>query len=478
MKRIYYYLAAFAAMTVVLTSCEGEKNAPVKNLRETEVGFVLAGNKTITKSAEAVAPLSIDLKVEDVAGLRIVESVSNLDDLYAGAVQTKATPAFTENVGPLYQKFSAVGYQNGQVYLQDAEFVFDSSDNLWKHDYSDVPTINWKDGVYYFMRMPNTSCTSYDASTGAMTFSYTSPATAAEQKDILFASKNMTDKKDNEVTFYHALTAVKFATGNALSDNVIVTNIKFSGLKNSGTCTITPSAGTSACAAWTLGETTADFSQDFDGTITDFTADNSNFGDSFYSAATENNLNDAAATKTFFFIPQSTEGVKMIITYTVNGHEYVNEVDLGAALNNVEWKAGELRTYTLTEYELGISVSDKVENGTKSDVIIENTANLAEYVRAMVVANWVNDEGNVVAPCALEFRALASGWVKASDGFYYNVNALEKGAKFENPFFDEYTPAGAPAGAHLVMDIAVQAIDAAAGSDYKAAWLKAAGVSL
>ena len=82
-----------------------------------------------------------------------------------------------------------------------------------------------------------------------ITFTYTSPTKAADQQDIIFAARNI-DKEEYRaslpngapVLFNHALSGVKFAIANP--DEAMITSVVFTGLKGSGTCTITPAKET------------------------------------------------------------------------------------------------------------------------------------------------------------------------------------------------------------------------------------------
>lgn len=49
------------------------------------------------------------------------------------------------------------------------------------------------------------------------------------------------------------------------------------------------------------------------------------------------------------------------------------------------------------------------------------------YVRAVVITDWVNTNGEVVAknPWELKQSAINSGWTKKDDGYYYLNNAIE-----------------------------------------------------
>lgn len=73
-------------------------------------------------------------------------------------------------------------------------------------------------------------------------------------------------------------------------------------------------------------------------------------------------------------------------------------------------------------------------NGTsKSEVPIENTSDVTAYIRAEVVATWMDEEGNVLykKPILGQDYTMEIGgsWEKEDDGFYYHKTPVEKGKK-------------------------------------------------
>ncbi|MBQ8623351.1 MAG: hypothetical protein IJ424_03110 [Oscillospiraceae bacterium] len=93
--------------------------------------------------------------------------------------------------------------------------------------------------------------------------------------------------------------------------------------------------------------------------------------------------------------------------------------------------------------EVGSAVSEKnnsntetvFENGVvenvviKEDVRIKNTGNTPAYIRAMVIINWKDVDGNVYAESPVEGTdyniSYVSDWVKGADGFYYYTSPVE-----------------------------------------------------
>ena len=58
---------------------------------------------------------------------------------------------------------------------------------------------------------------------------------------------------------------------------------------------------------------------------------------------------------------------------------------------------------------------------------IKNTGDVPVYVRAVVVANWVDGEGAILSeqPTAGDYTlTIADGWVQGADGFYYHTAPL------------------------------------------------------
>ena len=285
-------------------------------------------------------------------------------------------------------------------------------------------------------------------------FNNSALSSAEQQSDLLFTSRpveseteyqKLISQKDGiNVLFHHALTGVKFRVGNDNegSTKTVITKVEISGLYDKGLCVITPdpeneytdvkydnySSG-SAVKWYNLGKSVGSFSQEFtnptytpasgvnnpDGTVS--TSDYQNnqqgytFGSSWYDAAADNNLNLADGSQTFWFIPQSfkngetARSVTLKVTFVVktpdtpNGTEITHTIsDFGSKLAaaNVEWKAGELRTYTLNPLDVDVEIFDTMEGMKKDSLHVTNTGNVDEYVRMMVVGNWYDKDGNIL----------------------------------------------------------------------------------
>lgn len=532
MKKIYIAFA-FIAVSALTVSCNRQEGFGGDELSKTSISFVLGGQQTKSVDApeQELRTNIIPLGEHDGQRFWLEETVVSLND-YQGAPETKGTPAYTENVADLYGAFTAVAYDfSKSTYatnspdLAAASFAWQSG-KRWVHTYTgdNEPWVANK--LQFFMRMPSdmsgVSNLAYTKTTIKFDFNASSLTTAEDQEDLLFATR-VVDKSSYspsagaQVLFYHALTGVKFALGNTdTGDDTMITKVQFKGLASKGHCTITPAYGPDAhawdgdpesnagvtdntksysCVNWTYDTGTYNPYQEFD-EIADFSNSQYDFPSSFTgsgAAGTDaNNLNDDDASKTFWFIPQQMdESVKLVVTYTYKGEEFEQTIDFGDGTKKGStyptWEAGEIRTYTIKATAVDVSITDTVSGKTKSNIVMTNTGNCDAYFRAIIIANWCDADGDIVAPWTGSITT-GSGWVyNTKDGYYYYTSAVEPGDTPDAALFSSYTYTDAQkptygvetdkTADHLEMDIAVQALKKGTYTSYSAAWAGEAGVT-
>ncbi len=453
MKKSYIALAVFS-MAALLVSCQTEEiRVSTFEPGENDVLFSMAYNRADTKSSDDGVPYakstSIDLGFHEGTHLFLEESVIDLDGISVEPV-TKGTPAFTENLGVLYEgklgvyvDASSGGFGSSEInYTQVADTMLTGKGWQYYHKYDSDPwPSNGSVGFYLRMPMDDSNVTINSRTGGKISFSYTSPSDVSVQQDILFGYRSVDKATYNTylpdglpVLLNHALTGVKFAAGNP--EDVTITGITISDIYNSGTCDITPASETdykdvvathssAGAAEWTLGETKASFSVEYSNTLVEFKPSTEEGGGSFGSKGKypdnfathggKNNLNDTDASQTFWFIPQSfadttSRNVVLTVSYTVPGstETLTLNIDFGRELGrrNVEWKAGQLYTYTIRIDEVNVKIEDTVIPGgqisdtdphgivssIKKDVKITNTGNTDAFIRAAIVGQWVIDQ--------------------------------------------------------------------------------------
>lgn len=549
MKKIYIAMAVLA--TAALTSCEQEQAFDeISPVGENGIAFTIDGGSS-TRAAEVASEpehgVSIPVGTDNEGNsFFLEETIEYLNPSPA----TKGAPAYTVNVGKLY---TTMGVYSAAENIGDAEFeVMDTEmyDNPnggkgWRyhHNYSKNP---WPEDkttpVDFYLRMPASDSEISDLTYGdkIVSFHYASSLTGKDQKDLLFGFTSLSKEKHDgylpkgaPVMMHHALTGVKFRVGNdnTGSTKTIITKVSFTGLYGSGNCDIT-STGT---ITWKdRGTNGVTFEQEYenpdyvktqgannsDGSVgfTKPTTGDAPFGDSWYSAANDKNLNNEAGELTFWFIPQAiTESVKLEVTFCIKtpdtpgstgGGMITHTIDFGSVLaaKNVVWNAGELRTYTLEPKDVDVAIVDEMDGWEKDDLHVANTGNVDEYVRVMVIGNWYDQEGNIlvgyktatgdemVTPWFREDEVYGSyfdptftggkpqgnnPWKRGTGSYFYYPTPIGAGktlsgtqALFQSYKLPEsavpevWIPSGGSGarvqaqGVHLVMEVVVQAIGA------------------
>ena len=386
-------------------------------------------------------------------------------------------------------------------------------------------------------------------------FSYENPETAVDSKDLVFGGISMSFNdyyeayaKDGgaKVKLYHALTGVKFAIANPkksatsteLEYDIQITKISIIGLANKADGTFDPEATKKVDWKNLVAETDNEISQTFEASdlVTyDKATDQNHFADTYFDGGVKQNINDAQASKTFWLIPQSIEGSDGIfhIEFSMSGKDdQYMDIRLGD-LKVSDWQAGQIRTYTFKLDEVNLKIEDDItmadestdeivtpwgnreitsyKGSTKTNVKITNTGNTDAYIRAALVGQWRDKDGNPVfgftdythgvqlvaswyedqfgtnaQHLQGQFEGLpGTNWVKGDDGYYYYTVAVAPGATIPNDLFTKYTVGKAPGAAiagdvqdiYFTLEIATQAISAkkldGTNYTYSAAWARA-----
>ena len=559
MKKSYIKIMAAAASVFLFACCQENEidlNGPAGKVAENSIAFAIGSPST--RSAVAVSDITQQGAVislgtdENGTSFYLEESVIDLNSPI-----TRGTPVYTENVFKMYPTLYAHSAletikTGGDVFTYDESTGYYSSilygTNIWDKGEIVGTGDNQTKQLKFWMYMPSdlktkdyitTGPTFGGEASGAQTisFGYKSPATAADQEDIIFSARAVTEAEYNsnekvvDVLFHHALTGVKFAIGN--EDNITISEVSFSGLYDRGSCTVTPttendlykdnitnhSSTVKTVVAWSDTSTTGTVisSGEFgtpvtygtgEGEVKDFGA-NGKYPTSFAQAGNKNNLNDAKATQTFWLIPQTlTDNVKLTIVYYVGDvkEENKNEwtVDFGTALAKPYWKAGQIRTYTLKIDAVKVHIEDTITSGQKNGVTITNTGNTKAFIRATIIGNWCAENGEAVFgytdfvdnpgeyveidswtvdnPDGTFAGLPGNGWVRAKDGYFYYTTAVEPGQATGTALFTSYTPptdhpdyqiAGKYVDTHFVMEIATQAVNANKNDGTTMTWQEA-----
>ena len=110
---------------------------------------------------------------------------------------------------------------------------------------------------------------------------------------------------------------------------------------------------------------------------------------------------------------------------------------------------------------------DFSDNTIKKDVKIRNTGNTSAYIRAAIVANWVDKDGKIIQSVSAEHLGIKclNGWELKGDGYYYYPTAVEPGEATAVKFTNYTAPTDKPTGAYrFEMTIVCQAIQSEGGA--------------
>ncbi len=423
MKTRNIALMLFAGVALLVTSCVNEREIGLAEIGKDSIAFRL--DKVQTKAATedffiAVPEKIASFKASTGETYAIEETVTSLD----GVPETKGTPAFTENVYDLYTSFSAVANPNNAAKkLDDAEFTLNG--DFWSHYY-------WG-GVWdrapflFYMRMPSeqngvSGNYTYDDDNQSIKFSYESPTAssgqqvAALQQDILFASTTLSGESENgkkKVTFYHALTGIKFSNfytntgieGAQAVTKTIIKEVTLSGVKDKGNCEMifkdaTDDTRSKDVADWKNVRGNATFTLSYSDT-TDYTGSAYGLDTLLNSTGKARNINNEDGTLTFWVVPQAFEDSTVMISMTCDlelvssagTKKTVQDTTITVSLGKRNWQAGELHTFTLKPIIVGVELEDDMDDDkwVKSNVRVDNTGNVFEYVRVNMIGNWVGE---------------------------------------------------------------------------------------
>ena len=565
------HIAIAVAAATAFVSCKMEQSfEELTPLKEGSIAFVIKNTATKSDVASTASSTGITIPVGDDNfgnSYFFEETVEELNP----TPSTKGSPIYTSNVGTLYTELSvyATGTVNGEAILKVIdEYQHDKNNaslgNGWRFTHSYPGNNPWPDDatpVDFYLNIPASpdGLSNLKRENKQFEFSYSSPFTGAEQEDIIFGHTSLTKTQHDgylpngaPVTMYHALSGVKFRVGN---DNVgetktIITKVELFNLYDGGKCVINPASGEVSWPAENLTMTLGSFSQEFDnptynpdledrtqnpdGTVSTWNDDLN--GTSWTAAASDHNLNDKDGSLTFWFIPQAINtDVQLKVTFVVktkntpNGEKITHTINFGEQLaeKRVEWKAGQLRTYTLEPKDVNVDIFDGMEDYTKSNLEVTNTGNVDEYVRIMLMGNWygwlpdqnpATDEPSIIVGYKTAdmndeemvdnwfFRSVPFGngfddtfkmgvpangnkWIRGTGSYYYYPDIIGAGDKLStsSALFRSYTldPAWVPEiwipvggvrkkakGVHLVFECAVQAIGTKKpdGTPYASCW--------
>ena len=372
---------------------------------------------------------------------------------------TKGIPVASDNIATLYaDNVRIVAFRDRGEYIPSQRLLSPSGENpLWHTS----ERYFWPESgsLDFWAWAPAELNASFDEEHSILSFGYSLPVPdpdtkqdALQQQDIVL-TRIIADRTSYDggvpLDFSHPLSSIVFRAG-TMRDGII-RSITLRGVAGSGECIFDGNGLT-----WSISGGLLDFTQTFNAPVS-----TSETGLPITMAGSTN------GERTFLMIPQIL-GDSASLDFVFDDGSEVRT--FSHSLAGSFWKAGTSYTYTISltpESTTEISVEEDFDGYTKSNLSIGNSSGYNIYIRAMIEANWVNADGDIVAPCDINregtfvgFNISSTGgrWTRHTDGFYYYKKAIRPGRNTVN-LFTSYIPGPAPAsGCHLEMTVSAQAV--------------------
>ena len=110
-----------------------------------------------------------------------------------------------------------------------------------------------------------------------------------------------------------------------------------------------------------------------------------------------------------------------------------------------------------------ITIEEEVEDGVKKEAVVVNNGEMSVYVRAAVVANTVDEAGNITGAADVSGKLGGNGWTKVGDYYYYSA-PVAPGDATESLVNSNISLTG------IQVAILAEAIQSEPASAVKAAW--------
>jgi len=527
MHKAYIRYSILAAI-ILLGACTREEMESRSEDRMQDLSVSLNNENQATKSGSNSADVLIgEMPIASENGETIFLSVYSrpMGDIQYSVVENSAETKGSPVTGSLfgagrYSDFNLNVYDGSSAYvskdksgatstMNKVQVSYDSTEKKWKFNSS----YYWPDSstkeLYFAAIMPRwfingitygsdwqpkrINTLTWDDANKAFSFEYTTDrnngatdvVSATDILDVITGLNCQTRKSYDgkvQITLKHALVGVQFKTGD------IYGTIKTVSLRNfykSGKCTVKTDTITWTSPFKYMDDAAylnpREYRQSFEYTPTD----------SDRSGNTNFDKTDTKE-KTFMIVPQelrSDAELKIVTGYTVHPEISLKFSEIATKTGmSTDWNdyVGQILTFTISSKKVSVNVDDTVSGSKKSNIVIKNDGSCSVYLRAAIVGEWLNSNGNMLSKWSPEnsygkFNDATSGtfpsvvpgnWVKHTDGYYYYTKILPAGYAVSQNLFNSFELTGKPSMTGISsfqMNIVVQAVEADINKA-KAAW--------
>ena len=119
-------------------------------------------------------------------------------------------------------------------------------------------------------------------------------------------------------------------------------------------------------------------------------------------------------------------------------------------------------------------VTQNVDTDGSSIVQVKNTGTISAYIRAAVVANWIDADGNIAASVpegySYDLTCSSGSWAQGSDGFFYYLLPVAPGALTEGSLLTCAVACSENPEYTLSVEVLAEAIQSTPASAVNEAW--------
>lgn len=112
-----------------------------------------------------------------------------------------------------------------------------------------------------------------------------------------------------------------------------------------------------------------------------------------------------------------------------------------------------------TPSKVTTKIEEKVDDGTKSEIIVKNTGDVDVWVRVAIIGNYVKD-GQVVGAWNGTVSHNSGKWTVGDDGYYYYNEVVKVGSETANLLSIGISSDTKEDGSHLEITVIHQSIQA------------------
>ena len=97
---------------------------------------------------------------------------------------------------------------------------------------------------------------------------------------------------------------------------------------------------------------------------------------------------------------------------------------------------------TMVPGKVPIKINETLTGTSKTSVTVTNTGNIQAFIRVAIIANAVDENGDIIVDTAPTYSVDSSKWTKIGDYYYYNGIVEPNGGKTAHLFTDKVVFAG------------------------------------